>query len=80
MATRSLKMPAKRTATLNGGSEHRKLRKSDPARVPLQQSAKSKHRKKHIVSALERAGDLVGSVIGPADLSTNSKYLQDYGK
>jgi hypothetical protein len=31
-------------------------------------------------SCLERAGDLVGSVEGPGDLSTNPKYMEDFGK
>lgn len=32
-------------------------------------------------SALEAAGDLVGSLTGlPRDLSTNPKYMKDFGK
>jgi len=31
-------------------------------------------------SVLERAQDLCGSVEGPEDLSTNPKYMEDYGK
>jgi len=31
-------------------------------------------------SALELAGDLVGCVEGPGDLSTNPKYMEDYGR
>lgn len=31
-------------------------------------------------SALELAGDLVGSVEGPRDLSTNPKYLEGFGQ
>lgn len=31
-------------------------------------------------SFLEAAGDLVGSVEGPGDLSTNPKYMEDYGR
>lgn len=31
-------------------------------------------------SALDVAGDLVGSVEGPADLSTNPRHLARYGK
>lgn len=31
-------------------------------------------------SALEAAGDLVGCVEGPSDLSTNSKYMQGSGE
>lgn len=30
-------------------------------------------------SALERAGDLVGSLEGPRDLATNPKYLRGFG-
>ena len=35
-----------------------------------------KHPDGRPMSALEAAGDLVGSVEGPGDLSTNKKYLQ----
>ena len=31
-------------------------------------------------SALELAGDLVGCVEGPGDLTTNPKYMEDYGR
>ncbi len=31
-------------------------------------------------SVLELAQDLCGSVEGPSDLSTNPKYMEDYGK
>jgi|AntRauTorcE11897_2_1112592.scaffolds.fasta_scaffold10019_2 hypothetical protein len=31
-------------------------------------------------SFLEAAGDLVGSVEGPSDLSTNPKYMKEYGR
>lgn len=31
-------------------------------------------------SVLERMGDLVGSFSGPRDLSTNPKYMKDFGK
>ncbi len=31
-------------------------------------------------SALELAGDLVGSVEGPGDLSTNPKYMEGFGR
>jgi hypothetical protein len=32
------------------------------------------------ISALDLAGDLVGSCEGPGDLSTNPKYLEGFGK
>jgi hypothetical protein len=31
-------------------------------------------------SFLEAAGDLIGNVEGPGDLSTNKKYMEDYGR
>jgi metal-responsive CopG/Arc/MetJ family transcriptional regulator len=31
-------------------------------------------------SALDLAGDLVGSLNGPKDLSTNKRYMKNYGK
>lgn len=33
----------------------------------------------HQSSLLERMEDIVGSAEGPADLSTNKKYLKNYG-
>ena len=35
---------------------------------------------KRNVSASELAGDLIGSVEGPEDLSTNKKHMRGYGK
>lgn len=32
------------------------------------------------LSALALAGDLVGSLSGPGDLSTNPKYMKNYGR
>jgi len=32
------------------------------------------------MSALELAGDLVGCVQGPGDLSTNPKYMEGFGE
>jgi hypothetical protein len=31
-------------------------------------------------SALDLAGDLVGSLKGPGDLSTNKRHMKDFGK
>ncbi|UBF30512.1 DUF2281 domain-containing protein (plasmid) [Kovacikia minuta CCNUW1] len=31
------------------------------------------------VSVLEAAGDLIGAVEGPGDLSTNPKYMEGFG-
>ncbi len=32
------------------------------------------------VSVLEAAGDLIGAVEGPGDLSTNPKYMEGFGQ
>jgi predicted transcriptional regulator len=80
MTTLSLKIPAKLSATLNRVAKQRKQSKSELVRVVLEQFLNGKHEEKYVKSALELAGDLVGSVNAPADLSTNPKYMQEYGK
>ncbi|MFB3891383.1 MAG: ribbon-helix-helix protein, CopG family [Phycisphaerae bacterium] len=37
-------------------------------------------RKRRFVSALDLAGDLVGCIDGPPDLSTNPKYMEGFGQ
>ena len=36
-------------------------------------------KKKDFISCADLAGDLVGSLRGPRDASTNKKYLEDFG-
>ena len=47
-------------------------------KVNQQGEARSNRQPK--ISALEAAGDLVGCVEGPDDLSTNPEYMQGFGK
>jgi hypothetical protein len=79
MKTISLKLPDGLHAKLLRLAKARQQTKSDVVRDALEQllngtpSARS-------VSALELAGELVGSCEGPGDLSTNPKYLEGFGK
>ncbi|WP_250122469.1 DUF2281 domain-containing protein [Chroococcidiopsis sp. CCMEE 29] len=46
----------------------------------VNQQGKAKSSWQPGISALEAAGDLVGSVEGPEDLSTNAEYMQGFGE
>ena len=78
----SLKLSASLHAKLDRAAKQRKSTKSDVVRTALDQFLKSDNGSKSSrqVSALELAGDLVGCIEGPGDLSTNPKYLEGYGK
>jgi metal-responsive CopG/Arc/MetJ family transcriptional regulator len=82
MKTISLKLPEGLHAKLERASKQRNRSKSDLVRDALEQflNGEQRPKAKRVVSALELAGDLVGCVEGPGDLSTNPKYLEDLGK
>lgn len=79
MKTISLKVPDKLHAQLERLAKSRKQTKSDIVREALEQMLNGQERSRP-VSALELAGELVGSCQGPGDLSTNPKYMEGYGK
>ena len=54
--------------------------KSEVVRMALEQFLDGRPVGKQTRSALELAGDLVGSVEGPGDLSTNPKYMEGFGE
>lgn len=82
MKTISLKVPAALHARLNRASKQRRQTKSQIVREAIEQFLNDEHHlpKKRSISALELAGDLVGCVAGPGDLSTSPKHLEDLGR
>jgi Arc/MetJ-type ribon-helix-helix transcriptional regulator len=79
MKTISLKLPDSLHAKLVRLAKNRKRTKSDVVREALEQMLNGTSRARSI-SALDLAGDLVGSCKGPGDLSTNPKYLERFGR
>jgi metal-responsive CopG/Arc/MetJ family transcriptional regulator len=75
----SLKLPDGLHAKLERLARIRRETKSEIVRDALEQMFNGTRRSKPI-SALELAGDLVGSCEGPGDLSTNPKYMEGFGK
>ena len=75
MRTVSFKLPRKLDDELSRLARQRRASKSSVARQALEAVARGKRRS---VTAL--AGDLVGSLDGPRDLSTHSRHLAGYGR
>jgi metal-responsive CopG/Arc/MetJ family transcriptional regulator len=80
MKTISLKLSDGLHAKLERAAKQDKQSKSDVVRTALEQFLNGQRKRKKFVSALELAGDLVGSCRGPGDLSTNPKYMEGFGK
>jgi predicted transcriptional regulator len=75
MRTVSFKLPGALDDALGKLARRRRASKSELAREALEALARGNRRS---VTAL--AGNLVGSIEGPRDLSTNTKYMAGYGK
>jgi plasmid stability protein len=75
----SLKLPDDLAAQL--AARARKLRRSKSAVVRdlLEQGLSGDHGKRR-VSCLDLAGDLVGCLQGPGDLSYNKNHMRGYGQ
>jgi metal-responsive CopG/Arc/MetJ family transcriptional regulator len=82
MKTLSLKLPPGLIAKLDRAAKQRGQSKSEVMQAALEQFLNSKQRttSKRPISALELAGDLVGCVEGPGDLSSNPKYMEGFGE
>ena len=72
----SLKLPGTLSVKLERAAKQRGQSKSDVVRAALEQFLE----RERPISALELAGDVVGSGNGPGDLSTNSKYMNGFGE
>ena len=66
-------------AKISHASKELGTAKSDVIRDALEAYFASR-KNGHGITCLELAGDLVGSVDGPADLATNPKYMRGYGR
>ena len=80
MKTFSLKLPPNLSAKLNRLAKKRGQSKSEVVREALEQFFNGGRTAQRPMSALELAGDLVGCVQGPGDLSTNPKYMEGFGE
>lgn len=75
----TVKLPEFLESRLAALARERKTSKSKVAREALMDYI-SRDSNKSTGSFLELAGDLVGSVEGPQDLSVNKSYMRGYGK
>ena len=80
MKTISLKLPEGLHRQLSRVAEQRRQSKSDVVRAALEQFLDGTRTAQRPVSALELAGDLVGCVEGPGDLSTDPKHMEGLGR
>jgi metal-responsive CopG/Arc/MetJ family transcriptional regulator len=76
----SLKLTEHLLRKLERTARERGQSKSEVVRAALEQFLNGERPAHRPVSALELAGDLVGSVEGPGDLSTNPKYMEGFGE
>ena len=79
MKNLSLKLPDELHAKLVHASQQRGAAKSDVVRDALE-AYFAGAQNGGTVSCADLAGDLIGSVSGPADLATNPKHLRSYGR
>lgn len=80
MKTISLKLPAGLRAKLERAAKSRKQSRSEVVRAALEQYLNGRPSVTRPRSALDLAGDLVGCVEGPGDLSTHPKYMDGFGE
>jgi hypothetical protein len=71
----SLKLPTALRAWVAAEARRRQASQSEVVRHSLEQ-VRSGTAAKHSLSCADLAGDLVGSMEGPRDLSTNKAYLK----
>ena len=79
MKTVSLKLPGELALKLEAAAKKRGTSKSAVMREALEEFF-ARGNGARVLSFLDLAGDLIGCVEGPADLSTNNKYMEGYGR
>jgi metal-responsive CopG/Arc/MetJ family transcriptional regulator len=79
MKTISLTLPDRLHAKLERIAKERDVNKAELVRAALEDFVNGE-RKSETGSLLERAGDLIGCLEGPGDLSTNPKYMEGFGE
>jgi predicted transcriptional regulator len=75
MRTASFKLPGHLVEALESLAQRRKTSRSALAREALERLVASPRR-----SFTAMAGELVGSVEGPADLATNPRHMRGFGR
>jgi predicted transcriptional regulator len=75
MKTVSFKVPVELDKALTELARRRKSSRSAVVREAIEAATRGEKR-----SVTELAGDLVGSLEGPGDLSTNPKYMEGFGE
>ena len=79
MKTISLKVPEAMDASLAAIAKQNGKTKSEVAREALQAFFRNGH-KNRLLSAYDLSKDLIGKFRGPADLSTDKRYMRGYGR
>jgi hypothetical protein len=80
MKTISLRVTEPLFRRLQRAARGRGQSQSAVVRAALEQFLNGERTGPRPLSALELAGDLVGSAEGPGDLSTNPEYMEGYGE
>lgn len=80
MKTLSVKIPEKLDRQLANEVARRHIPKSVLVREALAQHLAGASPADKQPGFLERAGDVIGRYSGPGDVSTNAKYMKDFGK
>lgn len=80
MRTLTVKIPERLERELSAATKRRGRSKSELVREALSAFLAQQETRAGGISALDLAGDLVGCISGPKDLSTHLKYLDGYGR
>lgn len=80
MKTLSLKIPETLDQRIALEVTRRKIGKSALVREAIERHLGTRSPARKPQSFVDLAGDLIGKRQGPADLSTNVKYLKNFGK
>jgi predicted transcriptional regulator len=76
MATVSLELPDDLASRLAAAARRLGVSRSRLVRDAIEQHLARRRRRE---SAADRAGDLIGSLAGPGDLSTNDRHFRGFG-
>lgn len=80
MKTVSFKLPVALAAKLTATAKRRRITKAAVVREALDSFLNGKRHIKKAGSVLELAGDLIGSLEGPGDLSYNADHMRGFGE
>lgn len=80
MATISVKLPSALDAKLAAAAKRRRTTKAAVVREAIDTYLNGRHKPLKKGSFLELAGDMIGRLEGPGDLSYNSEHMRDFGK